>query len=161
MLPAIIVALSRGSVICYKRHIREEYSPSDQTPMLLDSSTQGNLLTNLGTCRACELQLGDISLDTNDLGTSRSRSDVDHENFVLCQFGDLCLLAVCGLDTEQATEEEIVDLDFGVDGWQLALETEYETNETVGTAKSRVDTGTNTCKILVFVSVDDDRSSYQ
>jgi len=129
--------------------------------MLLDSSTQGDLLTDLGTSRACELQLGDISLDTDDFGTSRSRSNVDHENFVLGQFGDLGLLAVCGLNTEQATEEEVVNLDFGIDGRKLALQTEHETNETIGTAKSRVNTGTNTCRMLVFVFVDNRDVSYR
>lgn len=129
--------------------------------MLLDSSTQGNLLTDLGTCRACELQLGHISLDTNDLGTSRSRSNVDHEDFVLCQFGDLGLLAVGGLDTEQAAKEEVVDLNLGIDGWELSLETEYETNETIGTAESRVNPGAHTCRLSIFVWVDHDEVPYQ
>ena len=118
--------------------------PSNETPMLLDSTREGDLLTDLGTCRASELQSGGISLDGDDLGTSGGRTNVDHEDFVLCEFGNLGLLAVGGLDTEQTTEQEVVDLDLGVDGRELATETKDETDQTIGTAEGRVDTGTNT-----------------
>jgi len=139
-----MVALD-GQSVQSQRCKNGRYSPSNQTPMLLDSSTESDLLADLGTGRAGKLQLGNIGLDTNDLGTCRGRSNVDHENFVLCQLGDLGLLSVCSLDTEQATEEEIVNLDFGIDRWKLALETEHETDKTIGTAQSRINAGADTC----------------
>lgn len=112
--------------------------------MLLDSSGKGNLFANLGTCRAGELKSGSVGLDGNDLGTSGGGTNVDHEDFVLCKLGDLGLLAIGSLDTEETTEEEVVDFDFSVDGGELSTETEDETNETIGTAEGRVDTSTNT-----------------
>jgi len=112
--------------------------------MLLDSAGKGNLLANLGTGRAGELKSGSIGLDSNNLGTSGGRTDVNHENFVLCELGNLGLLAVGGLDTEQTTEQEVVDLNLSVDGGKLATETKDETDQTIGTAEGGVDTGTNT-----------------
>lgn len=118
--------------------------PSNKTPVLLDSSAHGDLLANLCASRAGELQLGGIVLDSDDLGTSSGGTDVDHEDFVLCELGDLGLLAVGGLHTQKSPEQEVVDLNLGVDLGELALETKDETNETIGTAKSGVDAGTNT-----------------
>lgn len=117
--------------------------------MLLDSAGKSDLLANLGTRGASELQSGGIGLDGDDLGTSGGRTNVDHENFVLCELGDLGLLAIGSLDTEQTAEQEVVDLDLGVDGGELATETKDETDQTIGTAEGRVDTGTNTWTRLV------------
>lgn len=114
--------------------------------MLLDSARKSNLLANLGTGRAGELQSGGISLDGDNLGTSGSRTNVDHEDFVLCELGNLGLLAVGGLDTEQTAEQEVVDLDLSVNSRELATETKDETDQTIGTAESGVDTSTNTNK---------------
>jgi hypothetical protein len=112
--------------------------------MLLDSAGKGNLLANLGTGRAGKLESGGIGLDGDDLGTSGGGTNVDHEDFVLCELGNLGLLAIGGLDTEQTTEQEVVDLDLGVDGGELATETKDETDQTIGTAEGGVNTGTNT-----------------
>lgn len=112
--------------------------------MLLDSSREGDLLANLSACRAGELQSCGICLDGNNLGTGGGRSDVNHENFVLCELGNLGLLAIGSLHTKKTAKKEVVDLNFSVDGRELATETKYETDETIGTAESRVDTSTNT-----------------
>ena len=112
--------------------------------MLLDSSAHGDLLANLCASRAGELKLGGIVLDGNDLGAGGGGTNVDHEHLVLCELGNLGLLAVGGLHTQQSPEQEVVDLDLGVDLGKLALETKDETNKTIGTAKRGVDAGTNT-----------------
>lgn len=114
--------------------------------MLVDTTRQRNLLTILGTSRSGELELSTISLDGDDLRTGGGGADVDHENFVLGELGDLCLLAVGSLDTEETAEEEVVDFEVGVDGGELAAETEDETDKTIGTAEGGVHTGTDTCK---------------
>lgn len=118
--------------------------------MLLDSSGKGNLLANLCACGAGELQSSSVGLDGNDLGTGGGRSNVDHEDFVLCELGDLCLLAIGSLDSEKTAKKEVVDLDFRVDGGELAAETQHETDQTVSTAQSGVDTGTDTWKGLAI-----------
>jgi hypothetical protein len=112
--------------------------------VLLDSSAHGDLLADLCAGRAGELQLGGIVLDGDDLGTSGGGTNVDHEDFVLRQLGDLGLLAVGSLHTQKSPEEEVVDLNLGVDLGKLALETKDETDETIGTAESRVDASTDT-----------------
>lgn len=112
--------------------------------MLFDTSTQGNLLANVGTGRAGENQLGRIVLDGGNLGTRGRGADVDHDDLVLGELGHPRLLAVSSPDTKEALEEVKVDLDFAVNLGQAALETEDEADETIGTAKCGVDAGTNT-----------------
>lgn len=119
--------------------------PTNETPMLLNTSRKGNLLAVLSTGWGSELQLGTVSLDGNNLCSGSGRTNVDHENFALGELGNLGLLAIGSLDTEETTEEEVVDLEVGVDGWEFATETEDETDETIGTAKSWINSGTNTC----------------
>ena len=114
--------------------------------MLLDSAGKSDLLANFGTGRAGELKSGGIGLDGDDLSTSGGRTNVNHEDFVLCELGNLGLLAIGSLDTEQTAEQEVVDLDFSVDGGELATETKDETDQTIGTAESGVDASTNTNK---------------
>lgn len=125
-------------------NLRNDVGPTNETPVLLDTSGQGDLLTDLCAGGRGERETGGVSLHSDDLGTSSSRTNVDHEDFVLRQLGDLGLLAVGGLDTEQSSEEEVVDLDFGVDVGEMSTETEDEANETIGTAEGRVDAGTDT-----------------
>ena len=48
------------------------------------------------------------------------------------ELGDLLLLAVGGLDAEETAEEEEVDFDVDVDGWELAFEAEDESYQTTG-----------------------------
>lgn len=43
--------------------------PTNQTPVLLDTSRQGNLLSNVSAGRGCQDQLRGILLDSSDLGT--------------------------------------------------------------------------------------------
>lgn len=114
--------------------------------MLLDSAGKSDLLADLGTGRAGELKSGGIGLDGDDLSTSGGRTNVNHEDFVLCELGNLGLFAIGSLDTEQTAEQEVVDLDLSVDGGELATETKDETDQTIGTAESGVDTSTNTNK---------------
>ena len=78
--------------------------PTDQPPVLLDSPGQSNLLSLLSTSRTSQLELSNISLGRNDLCTRGSRSDIDHENFVLGELGNLGLLSVGRLDSEETTE---------------------------------------------------------
>ena len=140
--PARMVALFDVSIY-FMRSSRFDL-PSNKTPMLLDSAGKGDLLADLGTGRAGELKSGGIGLDGDDLGTSGGGTNVDHEDFVLCELGNLGLLAIGGLDTEQTTEQEVVDLNLGVDSGELATETQDETDQTIGTAEGGVNTSTNT-----------------
>jgi hypothetical protein len=112
--------------------------------MLLDTSAQGNLLADVGTGRAGQDKLSSIVLDSGNLGTGRSGTNVDHDNLVLGELGNLGLLSIGSPDTEKTTEEVEVNLDLAVDLGQTALETQDETNKTIGSAKRRVDSGTDT-----------------
>lgn len=112
--------------------------------MLLDTSAEGHLLANVGAGRAGEDKLGGIVLDGGDLSAGGCRADVDHDDFVLRELGDLGLLSVGGTDTEQTTEEVEVDLDLAVDLGESSLESENETDETIGTAEGGVDAGSDT-----------------
>lgn len=112
--------------------------------MLLDSSGKSNLLANLGTCGAGKLKSGGISLDSDDLCTGGGGTNVDHENLVLGKLCDLGLLTIGSLHTEKTAEKEVVDLEFSVDGRELSTKTKDETDQTIGTAKSRIDASTHT-----------------
>lgn len=125
-------------------YLRNNVGPSNETPVLFNSARDGDLLTDLCTGGAGQAELSSIGLDTENLGTGSSGTDVDHENFVLGELGDLGLLAIGGLDTEQTTEKEVVNLNLSVDSRKAATVTENETDETIGTAKGGVDTGTDT-----------------
>lgn len=118
--------------------------PTDQPPMLLDSSGKRNLLTLLCARGGCELQLRNIGLRGHDLGTGGGGTNVDHEDFVLGELGDLGLLAVGGLDSEETAEKEEVDFKVEVDVGEEGLKTEDLTDETIGTAEGGIDVGTNT-----------------
>lgn len=89
--------------------LRDNVCPSNKPPMLLDTTRQSNLLTDLGTRGGGERKTGGVSLDGNDLGTGGGGTNVDHEHFVLAELRDLGLLAVGGLDTEQPSEKKVVD----------------------------------------------------
>lgn len=127
-------------------NLRGDSGPSNKTPMLLDTSAQSNLLANVGTGRAGKNQLGGIVPDSRNLGASRGRANVNHDNLVLGQLSDLGLLAVGGSHTKKTSEEVEVDLDLAVDLGESALETQDETNETIGSAQGRIDSGTDTNK---------------
>lgn len=72
-----------------------------------------------------------------------------YQNFVLCELGNLGLLAVCGLDSEQPSEKEVVDLELSVNVGEMATETKDETNETIRTAERGVYACTDTWHMLV------------
>lgn len=67
-----------------------------------------------------------------------------YQNFVLCKLGYLGLLAICSLDTEQSSEEEVVDFELGVDVGKMSTETKDETDKTIRTTQSRVNACTDT-----------------
>lgn len=77
-----------------------------------------------------------ISDDTHETET--------YQNFVLCKLGYLGLFAVCSLDTEQSSEEKVVDFELGVDVRKMSTKTKYETDETIRTTQSRVNACTDT-----------------
>lgn len=129
-----------------RENLRSDGSPTNETPMLLDTSAKRNLLANLCASRRCKLELGSILLDGNNFGTGGGGTNVDHDNLVLRKLVDLGLLAVGRLDTEEAAKEVEVDLDLTVDVGEAALETEDETDKTIGSAEGRVDAGTDTNK---------------
>jgi hypothetical protein len=54
------------------------------------------------------------------------------------------LLAVFGLDAEQSAQEEVVDFDFGVDVGEFAFEAKDETDQTISSAESWVNSGSDT-----------------
>jgi hypothetical protein len=58
--------------------------------------------------------------------------------------GETRLLAIGSLNTQQTTEQEVVDFDLSVDRRQLTTVTQNETNETISTAQGRVDESSNT-----------------
>lgn len=102
--------------------------------MLVDSSGDGDLLANFCAGRGGQGELGRIGLDTENLGTGGGGTNVDHQNLVLSQLGNLGLLAIGGLDTQKAAEQEVVDFDLGVDGGKMAAVAQNETDETISTA---------------------------
>lgn len=102
--------------------------------MLVDSSGDGNLLANFCASRGGQGELGGIGLDTQDLGTGGGGANVDHQNLVLGQLGNLGLLAIGSLNTQKAAEQEVVDLNLGVDGGKMAAVAQNETDETISTA---------------------------
>lgn len=112
--------------------------------MLVDTSAESHLLTDICADGAGQDQLSSVVLDSSDLSTSGRGANVDHDDLVLGQLGDLGLLAVGRLDTKQASEQVEVDLDLAVNVGQLALEAQDETDQTIGTAEGRVDLGTDT-----------------
>ena len=116
----VLVEPERGS----KKNLRNNGSPSDQPPVLLNTTTEGDLLANIGAGGGGEHKLGGIVLVGGDLGTGRSGADVDHDDLVFGELGDLCLLTVGGSDTEETAEEVEVDLDFTVDLRETSLETQ-------------------------------------
>lgn len=125
-------------------NLRSDGGPTDQTPMLLDTTAQSNLFTQACAGRAGKGKLSSIVLDSNNLGTSRRGTNVDHDDFVLGKLGDLGLLAVGCPYTKQTAEEIEVDFDLAVNLGKSALETKDETDQTIGTTQSRVNARTNT-----------------
>lgn len=112
--------------------------------MLLNTSAQSNLLADIGTGGAGQDKLSSVVLDGSNLGASRGRANVDHNNLVLSELSNLGLFTIGGPHTEQAAEKVEVDLDLTVDLGKAALETQDETDQTIGSAQSRIDSGADT-----------------
>ena len=72
-----------------------------------------------------------------------------YQDFVLCKLRYLGLLAICSLDTEQSSKQEVVDLELSVDVREMSAETQDETDETIRATQGRVYAGTDTCNVLV------------
>ena len=79
---------------------------TDKPPMLLDTTTEGNLLADLRARRTGKLDLCKIRLDGQHTTTGARRADVDQQQLVLRELGDLRLLLVLRLDAEQTTKQE-------------------------------------------------------
>jgi hypothetical protein len=112
--------------------------------MLVNSPAECNLLAILRASGASQLQFRHIGLNGDDLGPGGCGPNVDHENFVLGELAHSGLFSVCSLDTKETAKKEVVDFKVSVDAWETPLKAENETDKTVRTAKSRVDTGTDT-----------------
>ncbi|KAG1095812.1 hypothetical protein G6F42_018485 [Rhizopus arrhizus] len=72
--------------------------------MSLNLSRNSNLITNFGTSRTSQNDLGKISLYANDTTTSRNGTNVNQKQFTLGQFSNLGLLLIISLDTQQTTQ---------------------------------------------------------
>ena len=71
-----------------------------------------------------------------------------HQNLVLSKFRHLGLFAVGCLHTEQSSEQEVVDFNFGVDIGEVAAETKHESDQAVSTAERGIDACSDTCSLL-------------
>ncbi len=59
---------------------------TDESPMLLNTAGQSDLLANLRASRRRQLDLRKISLHTEHTPTSRRRTDVDEKQLVFDEF---------------------------------------------------------------------------
>jgi hypothetical protein len=87
--------------------------------------------------------LGCVLSDGGDLGAGRCRSDVDHDDLILGKLGYLSLLSVCGSDAKKSSEEIEVNFNLAVDIGQTTLQAKHMSDQTIGSAKSRINAGTN------------------
>ena len=113
-------------------------------PVLVDAAGEGDLFVDLGAGGHGEGDLGEVALDGDDAAARGGRPDVDHEDLALGQLLHLGLLGVLGLDTEQAAEQKVVDLDLDEDRRQRADGAEHLPDQAVRAAQRRVDLGADT-----------------
>ena len=92
----------------------------------------------MGTGRAGELKLGNVRLGRNNSSARSGRANVDHEDFAFGELRHLGLLAIWGLDAEKTSEQEQVDVQVGVNVGQTTLQSEDVTDQSIGTAKRRI-----------------------
>src|SRR3569833_1004308 len=102
-------------------NLRGNSGQSDEAPVLLDTSNQSNLLTDIGASRTRLNQFRGVFLDDSSLGASRSGSNVDHVDFVLGHLLDLGLLPVGGPHAQKASQEIKADFYLSVDIGQTSL----------------------------------------
>ena len=121
---------------------RSDLAPSEETPMLVHTPGQGQLLPDLGAHGLDQTDLGQVSLDGRDLASGGEGSDVDHEDLALGQLLDLGpLLVPFDPDAQQAPEEEERDLQVGQDVGEGADRPEDLACHPVASAEGGVDLG--------------------
>lgn len=144
-----------------------DLTPTNQSPVLVNSPTQSNLLALLTARWCCQCDRDITTLYRCDPTTSLTRSNVDEQGLTNDKLANLGLFAVVCLDTKQSTEQEDLCSDFDVDGWALVNRRHDHTEQSVGTTESRVNEGTDTDKttgngklevVLLGVEGDDTRS---
>lgn len=120
-------------------------APSNQPPMLFNTSTQSNFFTNLGTSRRSKHNLCHIRLDTQHPSPSGSGSDVNHQNLILGKFGYFGLFHVSvAFYTKKLPQQKIVYFQFGVYERKFAYSTQDMANETISSAKGWIDFSAHT-----------------
>ena len=67
-------------------------TPADQSPMLVDTTTESNFVSNLSTRRCGESDLRQVCLNADDLASSLARSDVDKQSLACDKLGNLAPL---------------------------------------------------------------------
>jgi len=72
--------------------------PSDQSPVFLDPPAQCDLLADRGAGRCRQSEFGCVGFDAHDLCARSCGPAVDHQNFILGEFGDFVLFSVGSLD---------------------------------------------------------------
>mmetsp|Transcript_11967 Transcript_11967/g.26986 ORF Transcript_11967/g.26986 Transcript_11967/m.26986 type:complete len:692 (+) Transcript_11967:117-2192(+) len=121
-----------------------DLSPSNETPVLVDTAGQGDLLSFRRTGGLREGDLGELALDGDDPSTGGRRSDVDHQDLSLGQFLDLGLFAtVAGLDTQQPPQQIVGDLDLAKDVGEFPPQTKDLSDQPIGTAEGWIDPGSD------------------
>jgi hypothetical protein len=81
-----------------------DFTPTNKTPMTINTPTDGNLFSFIGTSRCCQCNGDFSSLECSDSSTTLRSSNIDEKCFANCQFRDFGLFRVVRLDTEQSTE---------------------------------------------------------
>ena len=76
------------------------FTPPNETPMLVDSSGKGNFLPDFRAGRSVKDNFSEIGFDGQNFTARRSGTNVDHEGLRSLKFGDFGFLHVVRLDTE-------------------------------------------------------------
>lgn len=95
-----------------QRAARLDFTPTDQSPMLVDTSTQRNLLSLFGTRWRGESDCDISTLDSKNRTTGLRSTNVDKQRFTDNELGHLGLFAIVRLDTQQSSQQK---------DWLLAL----------------------------------------
>eukprot|EP00050_Salpingoeca_kvevrii_P010065 m.6393 g.6393 ORF g.6393 m.6393 type:complete len:309 (-) comp2608_c0_seq1:378-1304(-) len=119
-------------------------APANQTPVLVYSAAQCNLLTNLCAHGLCQDNLCQIRLDGRNTAASRERANVDHEHLALGELLDLCgLLVTLGTNAKKTAEEEKANFELRVDVGEATDLAQNLTDHAVSAAERGVDHGAN------------------
>ncbi|KAH3666217.1 hypothetical protein OGAPHI_004406 [Ogataea philodendri] len=112
--------------------------------MLVDTSGQRNLLVYFRACWRGERQSGHVCLDGHHSCSRGGRANIHHQHVVNLELSHTGLFLAVGLDSQQSSQKEVVDLDVCENRRQVALRTNNLSNQTVGSTQSRVDVGSHT-----------------